>query len=275
MEVLSAGLATGAPYGLLALGLALIYRATAVINFAHGTSALAAVYLCFALEAQGWTRPLAWVLALLLSLIIASINYYLCEKAQKIDSHGTILVTFALAMSLEGLLQTIFGGQTQAYRHYFEELPGWIDQSIFFSASALALFGYWLLKKSRFGLALHLASSSPQAALQIGLPVSKLKLSAWWLAAILAWLSGLLLVPKTLLEPGLMLSPLLKAFVLTAILDFQSILRVYLLGLGLGLLESLVANYLGAEHRELVSYGLILSGLAFFSLRRGPYKSLA
>ncbi|MCU1602283.1 MAG: putative transporter ATPase and permease protein [Frankiales bacterium] len=279
--VLSLGVITGLTYGLLSVGLVLIYRSNRIINFAHGNiGAFGAAF--FGIEVVKWHIP--YYIALLPALAVAAGVGALAElavvrrlrKAPAIMSVvatlgvGQFLSLFALVINSQagaGSLYpkpphfAIFGG------HFLPEFPiGALrittaySGMLFFSPFVVLAVGMFL-KFSRYGMGIRAAASNPEAARMAGVFSSRMSSLAWGLAGGIAAFSAILTQPTQgftspdSFGPGLLLIALTGA-VLT---KMQSLPKAMLGGLAVGVIEQLVLwNFAQANVKTRVLFILIV-----------------
>lgn len=266
---LMSGLALGSVYALLALGLVLVYRATKVVSFVHGTIATLAVYIAYALRSFG--LPIAFLSALVGAFAAGMVTDRCVSKAQNRGHDAQMLVTIALFMVGDGLLAHVFGADVHAFEHLFSEL---IQNPLFAStplssadALTVGVAGLaagllaFLMRTTRTGLHIRALGDNPEAAALMGLPVARLRAVTWGLSAVLGAIAGLLLVPRLYLEPGMMFSPLLKAFAGAVLGGFGSFGGALLGALLLGVAEVLSGVYVSTDLQSSLPFLVLFVGL--------------
>jgi len=252
-QLLFAGVALGALYGLVALGFVVVYRATLVINFAHGSLVLLGAYLTYALRQQ---VGLPFSLALLLALVGAAMVGLLIERVVLRRMVGqpvlaVIMITIGLAISIEQIVVWAWGPQRLSMGD-----PWGLDTvqvaGVRVAATdiarlvtvAAALGGLWLLfNRSSIGLAMRATASDQEAALAQGIEVRRVVAVSWAVAAAAGTLAGVLLAagPRGL-DPTLG-AVALVAFPAIILGGLDSPAGAVLGGLVIGLVEVLTAGY--------------------------------
>ena len=248
----------GMTYGLLAVGLVLIYRTNRIINFAHGQiGAFGAAF--FGVAAVKWHFPY-WV-AFPIALLVAGMTGAAAEtgvvrrlrNAPRLMSVvatlgvGSFLVIFASVINSTASAGSIYpqpswlpvfniGGLrvTEAY-------SGMLFLSPLF-VLAIALF----LKRSRFGLAIRAAAANPEAARMSGISASRMSSLSWAIAGALSAFSAILTAPTQGFTSGDSFGPelLLRAMTAAVIGRMQSLPIAMAGGIGLGVLEQILLwNY--------------------------------
>ena len=263
------GLANGAILALAALGFALIYKATGVINFAQGQFLVIGAYVIYAAMA---TFGLHWSLGIAVGVVVAVALGVLVERLVLRPLIGesvvsVIMVTIGLSSLLQAIVQIVFGVQPRrmptflpsgSVRFAGATLPADRLWAIAIAAVVLAAFTVFF-QRSRHGIAMRAVADDQQAALVMGISVKRIFALAWALAAVSAVIGGLLLanlagVSGTLAEFGLVVFPV----VIVGGLD--SIPGTIVGGAIIGLLVSFTAGYIGGGLQQVIPY-VVLVGI--------------
>src|SRR6478609_8913451 len=242
------GVVAGIPYGLLAVGLVLIYKVSKFVNFAQG--ALGAIGASLVAE-YGVPYWAAFVIGVLVAAGVAAGT----EAAIVRRLHGQpllmgVVVTLLLSQFLLGLSSAI--NADAQFETQFPKPAGFpsftLDTLVVvpsytailvlspFVVLALAV----LLRKTRFGLAIRATASNPDAAWAAGISPTKVSMRTWAIAGAIAAFSAILLGPTSLgiLGPSLMLRGLVAA----AIARFENIGVAFVAGIGIGVLDIVVRS---------------------------------
>ena len=217
VEVALFGLSAGAVFGLLALGLVLIYRTTGILNFAHWAVGLVAVVAYIGLAGIGIPTPVAMAVSLPLSVAAGVAAYRLVfRRIARANQIIVILITIGVAQLLSSLAAFTLGFQE------FTRLPPWLPvgtmqiagvnlraNEVITAASALALaFGFLVwFRTSTTGRALRAVAQNREAAMLAGIDDVKYSQVAWGIGSALAGLSLLLVLPHVVGEQGGVLTP--------------------------------------------------------------------
>ena len=280
-SVLALGLITGMVYGLLAVGLVLVYRSDRIVNFAHGEiGAFGAAILGTAVNQ--WGVP--YYLALLLALSVAAGTGIAAEvtvirRLRRAPLVLSVIATLGLGQFLV-VFSAVVNGAGGAGNVY-PVPPGFPSFSIgalrvtpAHSAmllatpvvvAALVLF----LRRGRTGIAMRAAAVNDDAARMAGIVTSRMSMIAWGFAGAVSAYTAILVLPTRgftgaqFLGPGLLLRGLTCA-VIGRMTNLGSALAA---GIGLGVLEQvLLANHPSSGIIEAVLFGIILVALM---LQRG------
>lgn len=267
IELLVSGLAVGAIYGLVAMGFAVIYKATGIVNFAQGEVGMLSAYITWSLATSLGTGSLATVA---LAIVVGAVLGLLCERLIMRPMLGepvlsVVLVTVGLAVVLRSIVTIVWG----ASPHKFEvagadelvNLGGIglrVSQLGVLEALVLAVAGFWyFLGHSRFGVAMRAVAADEKTARLMGVSTARVQAVAWASASALAGLAGALFaviygLTPTIYELGL------KAFPATVLGGFDSVLGSGVSGLIIGVLENMTGGYLSSSLKEIAGFMLIL-----------------
>lgn len=253
LQSLISGIVIGSIYALVALGFVLIYKSTAVINFAQGELLLFGSFLCLTLVV---TFKIPFWVAFFMTLIAATILGFLLERLFLRPMIGEpvisiIMLTIGLTSLLKGFIHIIWGSETKVYPEIFPAEPVkfgpiGISQvymySVGFAIICLILFNLFF-KFSRAGIAMRAVANDQQAAQSMGISIKKIFGIAWAIAAVVASIGGILIgningVNSSLSAFGL------KVFPAVILGGLDSIPGAILGGLIIGILEALSGIYL-------------------------------
>ena len=281
LEIVVLGVVTGLIYGLLGIGLTLVYKSSRVINFAHGDmGALPAGLLLVGV--LKWHLPY-WVAlagALLAALAIgAAVEWVVVRRLSQAPRLVVLVATIGVSQVLFGLNFLIprddFVNETYpvpfevtltigTLRLNFGELAILVVAPL--AALGLALF----LRRSKIGFGARAAAENTEAARLAGVPVRRVSVAVWAIAALIAAIAALCLAPTRSIDSTLTsLGPSLMVRALAAgmIGGLTNLPQVFAGGVAIGVVELLVSwNYPGGGVVELALFAVIMVTLV---LRRG------
>ena len=273
LQQVVSGLASGGIYGLLALAIVLINRATGVLNFAQGEMATLSAFVCWALMDHGWSFWPAFGATLLLSFAGgAAIQSTLIRPIQNGPVLGIVILTIGLLIAINGLTTWIWGGAPKQFAGPFSTSPitvGGVAFSkqdigvIVISLVLVALVGL-LFTRTKLGLGLRASAANATESRLSGVPVAVMYATGWGLAAVLGAVAGVMAAPSLFLEPNMMQTVLLYAFAAAVLGGMESPVGAVVGGLILGVLLNLVGTYvhwIGGELRLATALALILGVL--------------
>jgi len=264
------GLATGSIYALVALGLALIYRSTRILNFAHGDIATAGTFFAFAFLGLNLHWGAAFILALVFGFALAMTFYFtvlIPAQRREATQLGQIILTLGLGLILQGLISYFGGTEPQSFPFPLSDTKIYRFGGVVISQLSLGTFSigllasllfYLLVQKTRLGLAMRATSENLPAAQTMGIPTRGILALSWGLAALLGVMAGLFLAPALLLDPFFMLEPFLKGFAAAILGGLNSLPGAIVGGLILGVAESLAGGFLTIAFKNTLAFLIII-----------------
>jgi branched-chain amino acid transport system permease protein len=249
------GLSNGGIYASLALAIALIYRATRVVNFAQGEMAMFTTFIAWALIERG----LPYWAAFFATLAIAfaggvAVERTLIRPVQRRPALTAVMVTIGLLIALNGAAFWIWGGEPKSFPSAFStrtiDVGGVLISvqdvgTIAVTVGAVILLALFF-RYTKLGLALRAAAVNPDESRLVGIRVGWMLALGWGLAAVLSAVSGMLVAPTLFLDPNFMRPVLLYAFAAAVLGGLDSPVGAVVGGLLLGLGLELVVTYVDA-----------------------------
>jgi branched-chain amino acid transport system permease protein len=272
LQFLFSGLTIGATYALAALGFAIIYNASRVINFAQGEFIMLGGMSAVALTGLGVPLSVAIVLAIAVAGAVgALIEKFAIEPAGRADVVPLIIITIGASLVVRGLVQVFLGKGTHALGAFSGEQPFVIagatllPQSLWVMGVAtlvVAALG-WFFGRTRLGKAMLATSHNTLAAELVGINTKSVLLLSFVLSGALGAVGGILLAPITYTsyDVGIMLG--LKGFVAATLGGLGSGMGAVVGGLLLGVLEAMTAGYISSAYKDAMPFVLILLVLFF------------
>jgi branched-chain amino acid transport system permease protein len=244
------GLINGAFYALLSLGLAVIFGMLNIVNFAHG-----ALFMLGAFVAWGLLEYLGigyWWALLLAPLIVGAFGVVLektlISRLYKLDHLYGLLLTFGLALIIEGLARNQFGSSGMPYR-IPASLQGATDLGFMFlpnyrgwvvvAAVAMCLFTWVVIEKTSIGATLRAATENAPLVQAFGVNVPRLITLTYAGGVALAAFAGVLAAPIYSVNPNMGANFIIVVFAVVVIGGMGSILGSVVTGFGLGIIEGL------------------------------------
>jgi branched-chain amino acid transport system permease protein len=260
LQVTLAGLVTGSLYGLLALGIVLVYRTTGVLNFAYG--AIGAVCACFMyilLTGPHLNFWLACILALLFALVLGIVlERCFARPVLEAPIFTKAIATLALALVLQTIAQQVWPQLTSPV-HFPTPFEGHalhigaiylslIDLTVL-AVTALLMVGLNLfLTHTKLGIAMRATADGLSASRLMGVPVGLIFLLAWSLSALVAAIAGILMASEqNIIDVQFMNPVLLLAFVAAVLGGLDSLPGALIGGLLVGLADNLLALLLAGH----------------------------
>lgn len=244
------GLVNGCFYAMLSLGLAVIFGLLNVINFAHG-----ALYMLGAFAAYLGARWLGinyWIALFVVPLVVGAfgmlVERLLLRRLTGLDHLYSLLLTFGLALVLEGIFLDIFGSAGQSYTGP-PQLDGLVDLGFMrlplyrvwvVGVSLTVCIGIWfLIERTSLGSYLRAGTENARLVQALGINVPLMVTLTYGLGVGLAALAGVLAAPIYQVQPLMGSNLLIIAFAVVVIGGLGSTLGAILTGLGLGVIEGL------------------------------------
>lgn len=249
------GLAVGAVFALLAVGIVLVYRASGVLNFAHASMGTAAAYVNFELlERHDWlpvgaALVVAMAFGAVLGVVVHRIAFTPVARASQVVK---LLVSFGVAGVLQGLIGLLWGplGTPSAFGHSLLPLTDGVSIAgavIPYQRLALVVLGVTagvalalLLSRTGFGVQVRALAQNPLAARLSGIDDRRVERVTWAVAGASAALAGVLVVPFGAMSPLALSGIQLKALAAALVGGFVSAGAAVAGGLGLGLAQELL-----------------------------------
>ena len=250
MGQLMLGLVNGSFYALLSLGLAVIFGMLNIVNFAHG--ALYMVGAFFAWMLLNYAGINYWLALLLVPLAVGLIGVliekFLLQWLQGLDHLYGLLLTFGLALMLEGVFREAYGSSGLPY-----ELPqvfrGAFDLGFMFlpkyrawviaAAVVTFLLTWYVIEKTKLGAYLRAGTENPNLVKAFGINVPLMVTLTYAFGVGLAGLAGVMAAPIYQVSPLMGSNIIIIVFAVVVIGGMGSILGSIVTGLALGLVEGL------------------------------------
>jgi branched-chain amino acid transport system permease protein len=244
------GLINGAFYAMLSLGLAVIFGLLNIINFTHGAQYMLGAFCAWFL--LQWLGIGYWW-ALLLAPIVVGIFGILIERTMlsrlyKLDHLYGLLLTFGIALILQGVFTNYFGSSGLPYT-LPPEFSGAFDLGFMYLpkyrawvivASLLICFGTWfVIERTKLGAYLRAATENAPLVQAFGINVPRMVTLTYGFGVGLAALAGVMAAPIYTVNPLMGANMIIVVFAVVVIGGMGSILGAILTGFGLGIVEGL------------------------------------
>jgi branched-chain amino acid transport system permease protein len=244
------GLINGSFYALLSLGLAVIFGLLNIINFTHGAQYMMGAFVAwFLLNRLG----VGYWWALLLAPIIvgatgALIERLMLSRLYKLDHLYGLLLTFGLALIIQGLFRNEFGSSGMPYAipdqlaggtnlgfMYLPNYRGWV----IVASLAVCLATWFVIEKTKLGAYLRAATENPPLVQAFGINVPRMITLTYGFGVALAAFAGVMAAPIYSVNPLMGADLIIVVFAVVVIGGMGSIMGSILTGFGLGLVEGL------------------------------------
>jgi branched-chain amino acid transport system permease protein len=244
------GLINGSFYALLSLGLAVIFGMLNIINFAHGAQYMMGAFAAFLL--LKWLH-LSYFLALIIAPIVVGAIGIVIERVflhwlYRLDHLYGLLLTFGLALVIEGLFRHVYGSAGQPYQlpdvlshghnlgfMYLPDYRAWVIAV----SLVLCLSTWFLIERTKLGSYLRAATENPTLVRAFGVNVPRMITLTYGFGVGLAALAGVLAAPIYNVSPQMGGDIIIVVFAVVVIGGMGSIMGAIVTGFGLGIIEGL------------------------------------
>lgn len=244
------GLINGAFYALLSLGLAVIFGMLNIVNFAHGALYMVGAFVAyFLLNLAGLNYWWALLLApILVGLVGVIIERTMLQRLAGLDHLYGLLLTFGLALIIQGLFQNYFGSSGLPYEIPnllkggqnlgFMYLPNYRAWVVAFSL-VICLATWYAIEKTKLGSYLRAATENPGLVRAFGVNVPMMITLTYGFGVGLAALAGVLSAPINQVRPLMGAEFIIVVFAVVVIGGMGSIMGSIVTGFALGVVEGL------------------------------------
>ncbi len=259
------GLLMGMLFALVALGLAIIFGVMDIVNFAHGEFLMVGMYTTFLTSTYLSIEPLLTIpAAAIIGLLLGLASYHIFVRhLLKGPMIAQLLGTFGLMIFLRYLAMAIFGPDYMNLKHGLL-----VGKSVKWGAVVLSYpklgtavisvlaFGavYWLINRTRLGMALKATSLNVEAASYMGINTERMRGLAWGLGGATVGIAGALLTNFYYVYPTVGMLFALIAFATVAMGGFGSIKGAFVAGLIIGLIIDVGGTFVGPQHKFALIY---------------------
>jgi branched-chain amino acid transport system permease protein len=276
LQCIISGIPQGALYGLTAFGIALIFKTTGVLNFAHGNSGMLATYVGLSVYLLTHNILFSIIAAVITGLLVGLVvERFLMRPLKNISSGAMLIVTLGLLMVIEGIVMVIWGVDYHRFPEIYMAAPIilFLENGILVMPSndiaitiislavmlALALF----LRYTKLGIAIRARSEDEIGALVCGIDINNVDTIVWSVGIATIALVGVLTAPKTYIHPSMLINMQLYGITAGVLGGFSNLFGVILGGLILGIIEKLVGVFISPDYQLSIILILIILVLLF------------
>jgi sulfate-transporting ATPase len=289
------GLAGGAVFALLAVGIVLVYRATGVLNFAHASMGMVCAYVNFDLlpRYEGLPVGVALVITLAFGAVLGVAVHELVFRPMASSPQVVrLLASFGLAGVLQGLVGLVWsrlGTPNPFGRSLFAVNRGldvagvvvpWQRVAVIVAGVSVSVGLTLVVNRTSFGIQLRALAQNPLAARLAGVDERRVQRGVWAIAGATAALAGVLVIPFGALSPLALNGFQLKALAAAVVGGFASLPAAVLGGIGIGVVQELLVgapaplNGLRSALASLVVLGLLVVGVERFFVSTQEARAL-
>lgn len=272
IDYLLGGVGSGMIIALMALALVLTWRATRVVNFAQVGQAMFTTFIALSLQ----TLTGSWIVALLGALVAGAVlgvvvQFLVLRPVKRADTSGAIIATFGVLIALQAAAGMIWGGDSRAYPQPFgntaisvfgREWPVSAYDLVVVGFALVLVVGLTLLfTRTNLGLAMRATAFNPEVARLSGIRVGRTLTIGWALAGVVGAVAGVLVAPTSAISPNSFDILLVFAFTAAVIGGLDSLIGAVALGIGTGLILSVVSGYSDSSNAPVVALVLLAINL--------------
>lgn len=254
------GLATGSIYGALALAIVLVNRSTGMINFSQGALAVLSTFVAYAVVQAGGPLLLGLVVAVAFGVVLGAVlERLVVRRFEGGDPNTAVVATIGLLVLVSGIAGAIWSYDPRAFPSLFpnETLAlGGVFVSVRSLGTTAVLVAVMvalqlLFRATKLGLAMRAVADNPGSSALSGLPVSRLLMLGWGIAAGLGAVAGVLVAPQLFISPTMLDFTLVYALAAAILGGLDSPLGAVVAGWFIGVVENLAGAYVDVIGNDL------------------------
>jgi branched-chain amino acid transport system permease protein len=268
-QLIVSGLAVGACYSLLALAMVIIYKTSEVLNFAQGEMAMISTFVAFTvLDSYHVAFPWAVVLTFLFAILLG-IFFEIAFLRQAKDPNvlGLMIITLGFEMVLMGFAGWKWGPDQRPF-----PFPVSSVETYNFSGLLISKINFWTIlislvlmlvlflffRYTKLGIAMRATQQNPLAARVMGIRTKRILSFTWAISSMVGAVAGMLIAALGILDPPMMMDPLLKGFASAVLGGMTSLPGSALGGALLGIIENLFGGYVSLSFKSVVAFAIIV-----------------
>ena len=268
LQTIVGGIAAGSTYALMGLAMVIVYKTSAVPNFAQGEMALASSFFTYMLlEQYGVSYYVAFPAAFAFAVVLGCVlEFGVLRRAKDPTILGMIAITIGLEMILLGLVSWKFGADPKTmpfpvnpYDSYLVGgvFVGKLELLTFLAALSIMFVLFLFFRFSKMGIAMKATQQNPNAAKVAGVRTDRITMFAWGISSVVGSLAGLLISAVTM-QPFMMWDPMLKGFAAAVMGGMTSLPGAVFGAYLLGIIENLFGAYVSIEFKSVVAFAIIV-----------------
>jgi branched-chain amino acid transport system permease protein len=273
LQMLASGIAVGSSYALMGLAMVIVYKTSAVVNFAQGEMSLLSIFLTYmVLEFYGFPFYVAFPGALVFAVLLGFLlEFAVLRRAKEPNVLGMIIITIGLEMILMGIVSWKFGADPKTMPfpigpYESVTLGGIFISSLevltFFVALVIMIVLFLFLRYSKLGIAMKATQQNPTAARLMGIRTNRILMFTWGISSLVGCVAGLLIAPTTM-QPYMMWDPMLKGFAAAVLGGMTSLPGSVFGAYAVGIIENMFGGYVSIEFKSVVAFAIIVLVLCF------------
>ena len=266
-DLVASGVAIGAIYGLIAMGFAVIYKATGLANFAQGEMSMITAYIAWTISTTLSGNVFVVVAGSIIVAILLglAIERFIMRPMLGEPIFSTVLVTIGVAVVLRSLITLVW----DAYPHALNlgvgrdvvnmagvSLRGAQIASVLTLLAVMGAF-YLFFRFSKIGVAMRAVAADDRTALLMGVSAARIHAIAWACSSTIAGIAGVLFALVYDLSPA-MFQIGLKSFPASILGGLDSVIGSGFGGILIGVAENLAGGYVGSGLKDVAGFLMII-----------------
>ena len=267
-DIAVTGLVNGGVYALLAIGFSLIFGVARIVNIAHTAFYMLAAYCFYALLVKG---GLGFVLSAIIAVLgvtaLSVVCYRLVIEPVREHEAAVLIATIALGLIFQELMLFSFGG-------HFLGIPSTLDGAvrvlgvtiphqrllILVVAAAMLVLVWFVLYKTRLGLAIRATANDLEVANLMGMNVNRIAMATVAISVALAAVAGVVVAPVFVVDPFMWLAPLVTMLAIVVLGGLGSLKGSLIGALIIGYVEAITVFAIpaGAYLKGAVALGIMV-----------------
>jgi branched-chain amino acid transport system permease protein len=269
--LLFSGVTTGALYALVALGLVVVFKATTIVNFAHGDLFMVGGFLAYTLHVMlsvPYVPALALAVALTFGVGLLT-DRIAFRPLMKSNMVALVLATVGFSFMLKGIGRAIWGGRGDYLP--FPPLIGFdpivlpgdiviIPQQLVVLVGALVVMLVFaaFFRLTRAGKMMQATADNAKAATLVGIRTDRVYMLTFGVGAAVAAAAAALMAPLTLLYPDIGFALFIKGFAAAVLGGLTSLQGAVIGGIGVGVIEALAGGYIHSSFLDVSAFLVIM-----------------
>jgi len=248
LDIIIVGLISGSTYAILAIGFSLVFGVARIVNIAHTAFYMVASYIIYLGMYQLGLHPgLAILASVVATAILGLVSYKFLIDPIREHEAAVLIATIALAMIMQEVMHLVFGDE---YLSVPPLIPGYVTifnvkvmyQHIFTILGAVVVLGvtWFFLMKTKLGLEIRAMAQDREVANLMGMNEIKVAMLTMGISVALAAFAGAVVVPLTVLNPTMWMTPLIMMMAVVVLGGMGSLKGSFAGAYILGFTEALV-----------------------------------
>ena len=268
LQVLVNGILLGGLYGIMAIGMSLIYGVMRIVNIAHGALIMLGAYITFwTFTLWGWDPFLSLPVTIALLFAVGYlVQRCILNLVVRAALYLTLLITFGIEVVMVNLARIAWSSDLRqtapAYVAANFSVGGltipYVRLWVFATTVVLSVLFLLLMERTRLGRAIRATAQELRAARLTGIPVGQIFAVTFGLGAALAGAAGAMWGVLFPITPILGRALTLKSFVVAVLGGLGTMMGAIVGGLVLGLAEAFTATFIGPTYPNAISFGLLV-----------------